>query len=86
VIFLDMPRLICLWRVLKRLLMNWNRIRPDMADECRERFNLSLMLWIWGYPRRTRPKVLAMLNEHSQRKKIVLLRSQREVEEFLAGV
>ena len=36
VIFLDMPRIVCLWRVLKRLVLNWNRNRSDMADECRE--------------------------------------------------
>ena len=85
VIFLDLPRLLCLWRVLKRLLLNWNRNRSDMADECREMFNLSFMLWIWGYRKRTRPKVLAMLKD-SPGKKVVVLRTQREIEEFLAGV
>ena len=84
VVFLDMPRLVCLWRVAKRLLLNWNRNRPDMADECRERLNLDFMLWICGYRKRTRPKVLSMLRENSQSKTIVLLRSQKEIEEFLA--
>ena len=86
VIFLDVSRLVCLWRVGKRLLLNWNRNRSDMANECRERFNLEFMLWIWGYPTRTRPKVLAMLSENSQSKKLVVLRSQRAVEEFLSGL
>ena len=85
VIFLDMPRRICLWRVAKRLLLNWNKTRPDMADNCRERFNPGFMLWIWGYRKRTRPKVLAMLRQ-SPGKNIVVLRSQREIEEFLAGL
>ena len=85
VIFLDLPRLLCLWRVLKRLVLNWNRNRSDMADECREMFNLSFMLWIWGYRKRTRPKVLAMLKD-SPGKKVVVLRSKREIEEFLAGI
>ena len=86
VVFLDMPRLVCLWRVLKRVFLNWNRKRPEMADECRERFNLKFLLWVWRYPERTRPKVLAMLRENSQNRKIVLLRSQREVDEFLASL
>ena len=86
VIFLDMPRLVCMWRVIKRLFLNWNQNRPELADECRERFNLAFLLWVWGYPRRTRPKVLAMLSEHSKDKKIVILRSQRDVEEFLGRV
>ena len=86
VIFLDMPRLVCMWRVIKRLFLNWNKNRPELADECRERFNLDFLLWVWGYPRRTRPKVLAMLREHSQDKRIVVLRSTREVQEFLADL
>ena len=85
VIFLDVPRRICLWRVAKRLLLNWNKTRPDMADNCRERFNPGFMLWIWGYRKRTRPKVLAMLRQ-SPGKNTVVLRSQREIEEFLAGL
>ncbi|HVF90708.1 MAG TPA: AAA family ATPase, partial [Blastocatellia bacterium] len=32
VIFLDISRLICLWRVLKRLIKYRNRSRPDMAE------------------------------------------------------
>jgi adenylate kinase family enzyme len=86
VIFLDLPRIVCLWRVMKRLLRYWHRSRPDMADECREKFNLEFMRWVWGYPQRTRPKVLARLKEPSQRKKIIFLRSQAEVEKFLASL
>ena len=86
VIFLDLPRLVCMWRVIKRLLLNWNQNRPEMSDDCRERFNLGFLFWVWGYPRRTRPKVLSMLREHSQDKKVVILRSQSEVQEFLASL
>src|SRR6185503_18315091 len=32
IIFLDMPRLLCLWRVTKRRLRYRNRSRPDMAE------------------------------------------------------
>ena len=85
VIFLDIPRLVCLWRVGKRLLLNWNKTRPDMAEECREKFNPGFMLWIWGYRKRTRPKVLALLSE-STSKRILVLRSQRDIKEFLATV
>jgi adenylate kinase family enzyme len=52
VIFLDLPRSVCLWRVVKRLLQYRNRSRPDMADECPEKLNLEFLRWVWGYPRR----------------------------------
>jgi adenylate kinase family enzyme len=86
VIFLDLPRSLCLWRVAKRLLQYWNRSRPDMADECREKFNLEFIRWVWSYPKKIRPKVMERLKENSQDKKIVLLRSRAEVENFLASL
>ena len=85
VIFLDMARPICLWRVLKRLVLYRNTVRPDMAVGCHEKFNLRFMHWVWNYPKRTRPKVVKMLREGAGNKKVVWLRTQSEVEEFLTN-
>jgi adenylate kinase family enzyme len=84
VIFLDMARTGCLWRVLKRVLRYRNQSRPDMAEGCPERLTLEFILWIWNYSRRTRPKIVSMLDSHAQEKRIVWLRSQSDVERFLA--
>jgi adenylate kinase family enzyme len=86
VIFLDVARPVCLWRVLKRLLLYRTKGRPDMAAGCRERFDLKFMMWIVSYPRRTRPKVLQRLAESAQSKQIIHLRTQLEVEGFLERV
>lgn len=83
VIFLDMGRILCLWRVLKRAMMYRNKSRPDMADGCRERLSLEFMLWIWNYSSRTRPKIVQML-ESNPEKKIIWLRSPSDVKRFLA--
>ncbi len=84
VIFLDMPRTVCLWRVLKRALMYRNRARPDMASGCNERLTLEFVLWIWNYPKRTRLKIVRMLESNAEAKRVVWLRSQADVERFLA--
>jgi adenylate kinase family enzyme len=86
VVFLDISRAIGLWRVGKRLLLHWHRTRPDMAAECREKFDLEFIRWVWNYPQTARPKVLERLREHSRDKKIICLRSQAEVEQFLASL
>jgi adenylate kinase family enzyme len=85
VIFLDLARRVCLWRVLKRAATHRGRSRPDMAEGCPERFSLEFIRWVWGYPKRTRPKVLEKLKANSQNKKIIRLRSRAEVEKFLDG-
>lgn len=86
VVFLDMPRLVCLWRVLKRLLIYRNRSRPDMAAGCDEKFNLEFLLWVWNYPKRTRPKIIAWMRENAGSKKVVWLRSPAEAQSYLADI
>ena len=86
IIFLDMPRILCLWRVTKRRLTYRNRSRPDMADGCKEKIDLEFVDWVWNYSSRSRPRVLKLLQENKARKKIVWLRSNAEVERFLRSV
>ena len=83
IIFLDMPRLLCLWRVTKRRLTYRNRSRPDMAEGCNEKLDLEFIEWVWNYSNRSRPRVLKLLEEKKASKKIVWLRSNGEVEQFL---
>jgi adenylate kinase family enzyme len=84
VIFLDMPRTLCIWRALKRLLMYRNKRRPDMGAGCPEKFNLEFILWIWNYPLSTRPEIVKMLKSNPEGKNIIWLRSPSEANRFLA--
>ena len=86
VIFLDVARTVCLWRVLKRRMLYRHGGRLDMAEGCYERFSLEFMQWIWGYPKRTRPKILKLLEEYSQTKATIHLRTRSEIEGFVARV
>jgi len=83
VIFLDLSRWLCLWRIIMRVLRFRDGTRPDMAEGCRERFDAEFIAWVWNYPRRSKPKVVRLLAEHSEGKKIVWLRSRAEVKQFL---
>jgi adenylate kinase family enzyme len=84
VIFLDLPRTLCVWRILKRVATYRGTNRPDLPEGCHEKLDLSFLLWVWNYPSRTRPKVLGLIKEHSQTKRFVHLRSRRAVERFLS--
>jgi adenylate kinase family enzyme len=84
VIFMDMNRALCLWRVLKRSIRYRSKRRPDMAEGCPERLTWEFILWIWNYSRRTRPKVVSMLESRNEGKRIIWLRSPAEVRDFLA--
>ncbi len=85
VIFLDLPRAVCLWRVLRRAAMYRNSSRPDMAVGCREKIDLKFLHWVWSYPTRRRPSVLARLDKIAADRRVIRLRSDAEVERFFKG-
>jgi adenylate kinase family enzyme len=85
VIFLDIPRLICLWRVLKRAALYRKEQRPDMAAGCPEKVSWEFVKYIWDYPRKRKPAILEKLKFYSRSKTVAILKSQREIENFLAN-
>jgi len=85
VVFLDLPRSVCLWRVIKRLVMYRNTTRPDMADDCPEHLNLEFLMWIWNYPKRTRPSTVKLLGEERNARKAIWLRTPAQTDLFLAN-
>lgn len=86
VVFLDRPRLVCLWRVLARGLRYFGRCRPDMAPGCPERLSLDFLLWVWRYPSRSRPKVLALLEAYRSGRDVVCLCRDAQIEAFLSSL
>lgn len=86
VIFLDLPRILCLWRVLKRQVRYLGRTRPELSSGCPERLSWEFLTWIWTYPSRRRGDILTRLAMLDQRKRVVILRSSAEVERFMVGV
>ncbi|HEX6315452.1 MAG TPA: DNA topology modulation protein [Gemmatimonadaceae bacterium] len=86
IIFLDAPRLLSSWRILKRQLQYLGRNRPDLAPGCPERLTWEFVTWVWTYRSRRRPAILAQLDAVSHQKRIVVLRNDREIRAFLASV
>ena len=82
VIFLDLPRVVCVYRVLKRLALYRKGSRPDMAEGCDEKFDWQFLKWVWNYPTRSKPKVEALLNSFKNEKTIIRLKSKKEIENF----
>jgi adenylate kinase family enzyme len=86
IVFLDLARLVCVWRVVKRRLLYRHHNRPDMAEGCAERLNLEFFLWIMNYSQRTRPKVVRLIEANRKLKKIVWLKSRKDLDLFLREV
>jgi adenylate kinase family enzyme len=83
VVLLDVSRWVCLWRVLTRRLRHRGAVRSEMAPGCPERFTWEFLEWIWTYPTRRRPAILERLELLRARKAVYVLRSGKDIDEFL---
>jgi adenylate kinase family enzyme len=81
-IFLDLPRTLCLRRVIQRRVRFHGRARPDMTQGCPERLTWEFVRWIWNYPAERRPKILQRLSALRPDQRVVVLRSAAAVEDF----
>ena len=86
VVLLDLPRRVCIWRVVTRWLTHLGRTRPDMGPECPERVDWEFLKYIWDFPRTRHPILREQLARLPQTTRVHHLRSQREIDSFLAAV
>jgi adenylate kinase family enzyme len=87
VIFLDLPRRVCVRRVLTRLARDRGRARPDLPRGAYEGFDVPLLQWIWRYPHADRPRVLELLEQLQTRGvETHRLRSRADVRRFLRNL
>ncbi len=88
-IFLDLPRWVCVWRAMKRRLQYVNRPRPDMAEGCVEKildpYFPQFVRGIWDYPNRARPRIMHQIKTFKIDNNVIWLRSTKDVNQFLAN-
>lgn len=84
IIFLDMPPLLCLRRLITRHQQQRGRSRRDIPLECTDKFDLKLILRILSFHFRGRILLKRLLKTYGKTKDIRYLRSPEEVEAFLA--
>lgn len=83
VIFVDINRWICIYRVIKRRIQYHGRSRPDMGPDCEEKLNMAFLKWVWDYPKTKRTETLNKLKNLKNDQQIIILKSPWEVRQFL---
>ena len=84
IVWLDLPRVVCLAGVIERRVRHRGRPRDDMAAGCDERLTWEFVRWIWDYPTRSAPKIEARLaRARDDGKRVVRLRSRRAIARVL---
>jgi adenylate kinase family enzyme len=84
IIWIDQPVWLCLLRAIWRVFEYRDGSRADMAAGCREKIDLQFYRFILTYNRKVRPRLERALAEHGAHARLVHLRSNREIADFLA--
>ncbi len=83
IIFLDYSTLKCLWRITKQTIQYRNKVRPDMSKGCKERFDFNFYHYVATFNLLRRKSLISKLNYLSKNKKIVILKNDNQVSQFL---
>jgi adenylate kinase family enzyme len=80
-VFLDVPRLTCLRRVIVRSWRYRGRSSPGLPAGCPERLAWRFVVWVWNYESRSRGRVITLLAGSGL--PVVHLTSRRDAERWL---
>jgi adenylate kinase family enzyme len=85
IIFLDLSRWVCTWRVVKRAIdgMGQRGERPDITPGCDEEGDWDFLKWVWNFPNDGRKVLLRRVEEHGQHVTFHHLRTRSDVREFI---
>lgn len=80
IIFLDIPKWLAFYRMVKRRIVHRNSKRPDMPDFLNEQISFLLFRKNLTFSSK---RIYEIINKHNDSKKIIILRDNKMIEKFL---
>ena len=66
--------------------MSYGQVRPDMAPGCPEKVDWEFLKYVWNFPNRHWPGMLAAIDRHTAWDRATTLKSDTESAAFLAAL
>ena len=88
-IWLDIPVQLRIFRVLRRIIMNYGKTRPDMPENCPEKFagrTLTFIAFIWRTRHSSRARHQKIIDNAPTHLTTHHIRNIREADQFLEGL
>lgn len=85
IIFLDIPRSVCLYRIFKRAFTNFGKVYYSSAPGCKERFpSFSFLKYVWQFPVQQKVAIEQVLDAQRNEKLVFILKTTADVKSFLS--
>lgn len=85
-IWLDFPLSVRAFRVVKRTLQHYGRSRPDLPENCPERFNWEFTAWIWNTRNTGKKKMHEFYLSAPAEKTKIRLQNRAQVREYVSDL
>jgi adenylate kinase family enzyme len=86
IIWVDLPRRVCLWRVFRRAVMQLGQVRDDVAPGCPERLDPEFFLYVWNFRKKNEERIEAALRGYGQSAQIIRVKSDAEIAALLTQI
>ncbi|MCM2439770.1 AAA family ATPase [Agrobacterium vitis] len=86
VIWMRPPRHLSIYGVLSRWLKHRGTVRPEMAPGCPEKIDWPFLQYVWNFEAKEVPQFQAQFENARADLPVVVLRSHRQTNEFLAAL
>lgn len=86
IVWLDLPRHVCLWRAATRLCKYLGRTRPDLPDGCPEKLDFEFFEYIWTFHEHARPRIISRLGHRRADQTLVILNRSADVARFMREI
>ncbi|KKX33685.1 ATPase AAA [Rhizobium sp. LC145] len=84
VIWVRLPRLLCLWGIFSRSIRTFGRTRPDMAPGCPEKLpDREFVSYVWNFEERHAPIFIRNFERYGRGVPVLVLKSRRQMRHLL---
>jgi len=85
IFWFDLPRWACMIGVLRRSLLGYGVVRPEMAPGCPEKFDVEFYRYVWTFQAQQKPKLVAYFAELRPDQRLIKFTTRAQANAFLAG-
>lgn len=83
IIYLNQSTFVLLYRITKRILLNYKRKRSDMAEGCNERFDKEFYHFVLSFNKKIKPRILKKIEGLNSSKTVHIIKNNKELTSLL---
>jgi adenylate kinase family enzyme len=82
IVFFDIPRRVCLYRILKRYIYYQNRKRDEMPEDWVERLDSEFLKYVWRFNKQSKPKIVDQI-KNNKNDNVMIFKKSKQAEDYI---